>query len=384
MQANERTLIDQADRAAGAGDLASARDLLQRAGEGGGSDAVWLRLAAVERAAGRPRAALLAVDRALAFAPRDFAALLLRASLLQRLEDPQAGEAWGHALAQQPPGELPPQFAPVLAEARQHHAAWLSAREDRLAASMASAEQQATPEERERIVRFRSNVLRKTRPYHSEPTHYHYPGLPEREFHPRSLFPWLDRLEAATDVIAEELKAVMVSERAELVPYIQYDDHLPMDQWKPLNRNRDWTAIHLLDRGRPVAANVEHCPRTMALLSGLPQPQVPGASPNAMFSLLAPNTAIPPHVGVSNTRLVCHLPLIVPEGCWFRVGAETRHWQRGQAFVFDDTIEHEALNPTDQLRVVFIFDLWVPELTAAEREAVAALMSADGQGASGL
>ncbi|WP_237219636.1 aspartyl/asparaginyl beta-hydroxylase domain-containing protein [Sphingomonas arenae] len=384
MQPAERSLIDQADRAAGAGDLAGARELLKRAGEGGGSEAVWLRLAAVERAAGRPRAALVAVDRALAFTPRDFAALLLRASLLQRLDDPQAGEAWGHALAQQPAGELPPQFAPVLAEARERHAAWLSEREMRLAASMTAVEQSATPDERDRIARFRSNVLRKTRPYHSEPTHYHFPALPEREFHPRSLFPWLDRLEAATDVIAEELKAVMMSERAELVPYIQYDDHLPMDQWKPLNRNRNWTAIHLLDRGRPVSANVEHCPRSMALLSGLPQPQVPGASPNAMFSLLAPNTAIPPHVGVSNTRLVCHLPLIVPEGCWFRVGAETRYWQRGQAFVFDDTIEHEALNPTDQLRVVFIFDVWAPELTAAEREAVTALMAADGQGPGGL
>ena len=97
-----------------------------------------------------------------------------------------------------------------------------------------------------------------------------------------------------------------------------------------------------------------------------------------MFSLLAPHTAIPPHVGVNNTRLVCHLPLIVPEGCWFRVGAETRHWERGKAFVFDDTIEHEALNPSDQLRVVFIFDLWAPALSVSEREAVAAVISASG------
>lgn len=384
MHGSERPLIDQADRAVAAGDLVSARELLQRAGEGGGSEAVWLRLAAVERAAGRPRAALVAVDRALAFASRDFSALLLRASLLQRLDDPQAGEAWGHALAQLPSGDLPPQFAPVLAEARQRHSEWIAARENRLEDSMSAAEQSATAEERERIIRFRSNVLRKTRPYHSEPTHYHFPSLPEREFHPRSLFPWLASLEAATGVITDEFKAVMASERAELVPYIQYDDHLPMDQWKPLNRNRDWTAIHLLDRGRPVTANASHCPRTMELLSGFPQPQVPGASPNAMFSLLAPGTAIPPHVGVSNTRLVCHLPLIVPEGCWFRVGAETRYWKPGEAFVFDDTIEHEALNPSDQLRVVFIFDVWAPDLTDAERHAVAALMGADGQGPSGL
>ena len=120
----------------------------------------------------------------------------------------------------------------------------------------------------------------------------------------------------------------------------------------------------------------------MALLEGFGQPSILGAGPNAMFSLLAPNTAIPPHVGVNNTRLVCHLPLIVPEGCWFRVGAETRAWHEGEAFVFDDTIEHEALNPTDQLRIVFIFDVWHPDLSDLEREAVAALIESERPGAS--
>jgi aspartyl/asparaginyl beta-hydroxylase (cupin superfamily) len=171
----------------------------------------------------------------------------------------------------------------------------------------------------------------------------------------------------------------MRTERAELVPYVQFADHAPMDQWRPLNRNPDWTAIHLLQHGKRVEANAAHCPTAMALLERLPQPDIPGASPNAMFSLLAPHTAIPPHVGISNTRLVCHLPLVVPDGCWFRVGAETRFWKAGEAFVFDDTIEHEALNPSDQLRVVFIFDVWAPDLTCVEREAVTALIGGGGE-----
>ena len=109
---------------------------------------------------------------------------------------------------------------------------------------------------------------------------------------------------------------------------------------------------------------------------------ISGRSPNAMFSLLAPGTRIPPHNGVANTRLVCHLPLIVPEGCWFRVGAETRAWQVGEAFVFDDTIEHEAANDSDQLRVVLIFDVWHPDLDPIEREAVTAVIEAvEGSGA---
>ena len=229
---------------------------------------------------------------------------------------------------------------------------------------------------RRRTRRFRTNILRTTRPYHSEPTHFHYPGLREREFHDRDLFPWLEKLEAATGAITEDFHRVMEAERAELVPYIQYPDDVPLRQWAALNRNRAWTAIHLVQNGVTIEANARHCPAVMALLGELEQPAIERRGPNAMFSLLAPGAHIPPHVGIANTRLVCHLPLIVPAGCWFRVGAETRLWEAGKAWVFDDTIEHEALNPTGELRVLLIIDTWHPDLSAAEREAVAAVMAA--------
>lgn len=379
MNGSATSLVAEADRALAAQDFARARTLLSEAAEAQPGDAaILMKLAGASRAAGQPKAALDAVHRALAISPLDFTALLMRASLLDRLGDAAAGEAWGHALAQKPDGALPPQIAAVLAEGESRHADWLDAREKRWTAAMAPAEQRAGEEERRRIARFRSNALRRTRPYHSEPTHFHFPELAEREFHPRGLFPWLAELEAQTETIAAELKAVMAAERAELVPYIQYAEHLPLKQWQPLNHSPDWTAIHLWQNGRRIEANARCCPRTMALLERLPQPSIPGASPNAMFSLLAPKTAIPPHVGVSNARLVCHLPLVVPEGCWFRVGAETRTWRRGDAFIFDDSIEHEALNPSDHLRIVFIFDIWHPDLSDAERGAVSALIGAEG------
>jgi aspartyl/asparaginyl beta-hydroxylase (cupin superfamily) len=376
---NVEALIEQAETAIRAGDLHRAAGALERAAEARpGDTTLWLRLAALHRGSGNSGPALAAVHRALATAPLDFTALLMRASLLDKLGDPAAPEAWGHALANKPAGDLPPQLAAAVAQGEKRHAEWVAMREARLKARMADSEARADPLERKRIERFRNNVLRRTRVFHSSPTHFHFPELPEREFHPRSAFPWIDQVEVATDTIAAELRTVMEAERAELVPYIHYADHLPLDQWKPLNNNRDWTAIHLWRNGELVEANARHCPGTMQLLGKLPQPRVGGAGPNAMFSLLAPHTAIPPHVGVNNARLVCHLPLIVPEGCWFRVGAETRHWKRGEAFVFDDTIEHEALNPSGELRVVFIFDLWNPELTEVEREAVAALIEAEG------
>jgi aspartyl/asparaginyl beta-hydroxylase (cupin superfamily) len=376
------SVLLEADRAAAAGDLARARTLLMRAAAEAPEDfQLHLKLAAVSRAAGRPQEALTAVHKALGLFPLDFVALVLRASLLDALGE-ESGEAWDNALAQRPDGELPAAIAAAVTAGEAQRDAWLAAREKRMSSAMTKAEDAASDEQRKRMQRFRSNVLRRTRPFHSEPTHFHYPGLVEREFHPRRLFPWIEQLEAATGTIASELEAVMAAERAELVPYIQYDEHQPLAQWRPLNRNPDWTAIHLLQNGRRIDANADHCPQTLALLEAIGQPEIQGACPNAMFSLLAPHTAIPPHVGVNNTRLVCHLPLIVPNGCWFRVGAETREWRVGEAFLFDDTIEHEALNPSDQLRVVFIFDVWHPDLDPIEREAVTALVEAvEGSGA---
>ncbi len=363
------TLIGQAESAVREGDLRAAAKLLERAAAERPDDpSIWLRLAGLYRAAGKPRLALRAVHDALRHAPLDFTALLMRASLLDKLGDGTAPEAWEQALANKPAEELPAQLEAVVAQGERRLAEWVASREANMTSAMAESEARASPLERKHIERFRNNVLRRTKPFHSSPTHFHFPELAEREFHPDELFPWLREIEAVTDRIAAELEAVMQAERAELVPYIQYADHLPLDQWRALNKNPDWTAIHLLLRGK----------RNEALLGELPQPEIPDASPNAMFSLLAPHTAIPPHVGFNNARLVCHLPLVVPEGCWFRVGAETRSWKRGEAFVFDDTIEHEAMNPSDDLRVVFIFDIWHPSLRPVERDAVAALIGASG------
>ena len=374
--------IAEADRATAAGDLNRAEQLLVgHAQHYPGNAELWLRIAALRRAMAKPALALEAVECALAAAPLDFTALLMRASLLERLGNPAADKAWENSLAQRPEGALPVQLAAVVARGEARVAEWRDEREARMLAACDVVS--AGDEERARIARFRSNILRRTRPFHSEPAEFHFSGLAEREFHPRRLFPWLAELEAATDVIAGELAAVMAAERAVLVPYIQYAEHMPLAQWRPLNHSRDWTAIHLWQNGRRIEANARHCPATLALLETIGQPRVSGASPNGMFSLLAPCTTIPPHVGVSNARLVCHLPLIVPPGCWFRVGAETRAWERGSAFVFDDTIEHEAANPSDLLRVVLIFDVWHPDLSPVERDAVAAIIGAEG-GATGL
>jgi hypothetical protein len=375
--AETETLEQQADRAAAAGQFAAARSFLERAVETEGSSIdLWMKLSAMRKASGDLDGSLAAVDRALALSPLDFSGLLSRAVILDQRGDGEAGEAYGQALAQLPPdGDIPEAMKPAVAHARRRRDEHRLLLEKQLLRSL-PAELDAAA--RARAERFISNRAHRTRHYHQEPSDFHYPGLPEIEFHDRGLFKGLEALEQSTDDIRAEFNALIEAEAAEMVPYIQYPDRVPMRQWKELNNNRNWTAIHLLRNGQRVEANARHCPKTLAAIARMDQPQVPGASPNAMYSLLAPRTRIPPHTGVANTRLVCHLPLIVPAGCGFRVGGTTRDWRVGEAFVFDDTIEHEAWNDSNDLRVVLIVDLWPPALALGDRQAVAAVIGASG------
>ncbi|MCR5877476.1 aspartyl/asparaginyl beta-hydroxylase domain-containing protein [Phenylobacterium sp. J367] len=141
--------------------------------------------------------------------------------------------------------------------------------------------------------------------------------------------------------------------------------------------NPSWSAFYLWKAGAPVPENVARFPKTMAALEDAPLCRIPGRTPSILFSLLRPGAHIAPHHGFMNARYICHLPLIVPEGCAMRVGGETRAWDEGRACVFDDSIEHEAWNRNpDKLRVVMIFDIWRPELSAEERELVGSVLQA--------
>ncbi len=364
-----------ADRAAADGDLAGAASLLEQVTRDRTTCApIWLKLAAMRRALGQPTAALAAVDGALAADPLDFTALLMRASLLETLDNPLAGEAYGRALARRPDGALPPPLAAAVARAEAAHTRHIAALAASIEVATHAAFARATRAERARLDRFVSNSLGRTRHFGQDPTHYAYPGLPAIEFHDRAEFPWLRAFEERTDEIEAELHAALATDGS-TEPYIAYSEGIPLGKWGELNHSDRWLAIHLVRSGLPDARLAALCPKTMGLLECAPQPRLRNRSPAAMFSALAPRTRIPPHTGVANVRLVVHVPLIIPRGCGLRVGGEVRQWRRNEALVFDDAIEHEAWNDSDQLRVVLIFDIWNPSLSPVEREAVAAVFA---------
>jgi len=216
----------------------------------------------------------------------------------------------------------------------------------------------------------------RARVYTQEPLLLHYPRLPAIPFYERSLFPWLPELEAATQTIRAELEGALASAKDDFAPYIAYPKDAPVNQWGELNHSRRWSSFFLWKDGARQEAACRLCPKTAALLESLPMARQPGYAPTAMFSALEAHTHIPAHTGSTNVRLLCHLPLILPGPARFRVGAETRDWKLGQAWVFDDTIEHEAWNDADELRVILIFDVWNPFLDEGERELVNALLAA--------
>jgi aspartyl/asparaginyl beta-hydroxylase (cupin superfamily) len=367
-----------ADVALARGQLAEAIAALER-GLGDAQDdfAGWMKLAALRRGAGNDAGALDAVNSALSAHPNDFIALLLKGSLHEKLgEASRAAEVYRavlfHADAQE---KLPPPIAAQVERVRAFLARYREEVESRLTGT-----DEADAVHRQRARRFADNVLDRRPAYHQEPTHYRYPGLPDIEFFDAAYDELRDRLRAATSEILAEFQALLAAHADRQRPYVDFAPGQPVDQWATLNRSPDWNALHLIRYGEPDPVNAAACPRTMAAFSGPEQAAIAGLGPNLMFSLLAPHTHIPPHHGVANFRVVCHVPLIVPPGCRFRVGADTREWQVGEPWIFDDTIEHEAWNDSDALRVVLIGDVWRPELDDQDRAIVLDFMQAQAIG----
>jgi aspartyl/asparaginyl beta-hydroxylase (cupin superfamily) len=364
-------------RMLGEGHAAEARELFRRALQREDkAAALYVNLAAALRQLQLPDEEAEALERALALEPRHLVALLNKAALIERRGDKRAAATvYANALKTIQPGQsLPEALRPALAAAQQAVAANTDALEKHLEHRLAKA--RAVHEQAPRFEHALGALLGRRQIYHPQPTQMHFPKLPALEFYPRDLFPWLPTLESATEDIRAEFERVFVEDQNQVEPYIAYPDGLPLDQWRDLNRSRRWSAYFLWRDGRPVDANLARCPRTAALLERLPRHDVPRHAPTAFFSILDAHTHIPAHTGVTNTRVIVHLPLVLPGQCRFRVGSETREWKAGEAWVFDDTLEHEAWNDSGSPRAILIFDVWNPFIDEAERALIRETMPA--------
>ena len=373
-------LVLQAEAALAGRDPASAIALLDRADAlGGVSPRSRMARAAALRAVGDARGALAALDDLLAEQPYHFLALLSKGAVLEQSGAAGAAvDVYRNAVKIAPPAErLPPAAARQLDAARRAVSRTDQALREHLASAVAGLRAEHRGADLARFDEALDIFAGVKKAYVQEPLFCHYPRLPAIPFYDRSHFPWLEELDRATDLVASEMRVALDSAgEAELAPYIQYPRGAPVNQWGELNHSRRWSSYFLWKDGQRQDQACARCPQTAALLERLPVCRQPGYAPTAMFSALEARTHIPPHSGSTNVRLLSDLPLLLPGPARFRVGNETRKWRMGEAWVFDDTIEHEAWNDADALRVILIFDVWNPLLTEVERELVNALLAA--------
>lgn len=365
-------LVRSAATALQAGGFAEARRLLdQVTAVARGNIQIWLMQAIAARGMADWVAAEAAADLALAADPQNIRALIVKGDARAALDDPRGATRFYDSAIKLADGRsLPGDLANEVARARDASHTLAAAFRQQLETGLASADIPRSP----RFQHALDLLFGEKQIYQQQPKMFYFPELPQRQYFEREEFDWVPALEAQTDAIRDELVRLL-ADRSGFRPYLVSDPNSPRKEFHGLNDNPDWSSLYLHENGAPVAANVARAPVTYAAIRDLPLCRITTRAPTIMFSLLKAGARIPAHTGMLNTRLICHLPLVVPPDCGFRVGNEAREWEVGKLLIFDDTMEHEAWNDSDEDRVVLIFDVWRPEITPDERTAVEAIFA---------
>lgn len=331
---------------------------------------IGLALAVACRGSGDVDAALSAIDAALTFAPHDISALILKGDIyFDAKQKRMAMQCYASALkAAAVAAQLPSDIQAALPRIESRYQNIANEMHNHISDAMVtSPESQKLPrfQEAMRLLRGEADM------FYSKPRAFYYPGLPHRQFYPNQMFDWADKVMAGTSVILNELEKITDSTGFE--PYLQRHQQGPTGRVHSLLDSDEWQALFLIKDGKRVNQYADVCTETLEILNNVPLAEVPGRGPMVLFSRLNPGGHIAPHNGFFNTRLICHLPLVVPPNCSLRVGNETRDWRKGELMIFDDSIEHEAWNRSNSKRDILIFDVWHPDLNEDEREAISVL-----------
>ncbi len=364
--AGNSNIINDARAAVQRRDGALAQRLLAELPE---SEMPWLLMAQACNLLGNVIDEEAALQRLLALEPRNLPALILLGELKAKMGDDRAANAFFQAALNQAATtpNVPAAFHPMLNRARD----FIGQVQVKFEQNLIDGLKQAGLTRDGRVGTAVDMLLGRKQLYLQQPSSFYFPGLPQRQFYERDEFPWLTEIEAAVPEMQAELRAVL-ADGNDFAPYVEAHADRPLAA-NPLMNDPKWGAYYFWRNGEIVPENAARCPVTMQALQHAPMPLIDQRSPIALWSLLKPDTHIQPHHGLLNTRLICHIPLIVPQGCALRVGNETRSWREGEALIFDDSFEHEAWNKSDATRVILLFEIWRPEISLDERAALTAI-----------
>lgn len=359
------------------GDVARALEHLERAVRLDPAHprlAIDLALVLVE--ARQPQAAVAALQVLLEHTPGHGPAWLLLRQLRGQLGDDAgalraAYEAATHAVT------IPPQLAELVREARDHVRRH---RRELFLDSYSDLRERYGAHELRRVDKAVDGYLRRHETGETAPgqraTFMHFPDLPNTPYHDVTLQPWAERLRAAFPQIRAEAERVIAEDRA-LPSFVDVPEGRTMgDYVDGAGDAPSWEALFFYRQGRRYDENHARCPQTSALLESIDLCRIDAQAPEILFSVLRPGSHIKAHYGVSNIRLVMHLPLIVPPDCALNLVGNGEHaWREGELVMFDDTYLHEAWNRSERTRVVLLMDCWNPHLSMIERRALRQLIA---------
>jgi hypothetical protein len=286
-----------------------------------------MNLAKAHRMSGDDDAECASLERALEIDQLHLMALIRLAELHERRgEMGSATDRWNLVLGLCAKIANPtPELNAMMAHARK----FIAGRQEVLAAALDDALAPtlggASERDRRRASAAVSLMLGRRQVFTNQCHGFYYPFLPADEFFDRQHFPWMERLEAATPVIREELESILAGPDPGLAPYIEMPPGTPANLWSDLDHSPNWSALHLWRDGERNDVVCERAPRTAKLVESLPLARIPGRAPAVFFSILKAGKTIPPHTGVTNIRAIVHLPLIVPDDCGFRNGGKAKH-----------------------------------------------------------
>ena len=206
---------------------------------------------------------------------------------------------------------------------------------------------------------------------HPQPTFLHVPKLPEYEFYNRADFPWLAEFEAASP---RDPRRVRTRDA------------------RGLRRHR---AVHRLSRRRARSTSgrsstsratgarsscgaTVYASMRMRIVVRAP-PSCSHRRPRPTFRATRRRRSFPSSTASRTFRRIAESPTRgssctcrwwCPRNAGSAWDPRRANGARRKAWVFDDTIEHEAWNDSDVPRAILIFDTWHPALTRGERELI--------------
>ncbi|WP_292975747.1 aspartyl/asparaginyl beta-hydroxylase domain-containing protein [Mycobacterium sp.] len=138
------------------------------------------------------------------------------------------------------------------------------------------------------------------------------------------------------------------------------------DHMGGLTDGRNWTVFPFYDGfGNLQVDNARKCPRIAEFLNS--QAGIGGIGCMAFFSIMNPQTHVPPHTSNANTRMRYHLGIEVPErDIHLRIHDQRITWAQDKCIKIDDSYEHEVFQQSDRRRVLFVLDVPHPDLRPEE------------------